>query len=239
MLTVLKLPTNVRTSEGLCCLKSLNFYSVSPQGQFHLVHQHHSDPGAEAAMHRHGRKWAISVQVEHLDSPWLQQQPSPSYDSAYIYHHYHFTHVSVCVCACACRRLAKSTLLLIPLFGINYVAFVYMTEPSDTNLKYIKIFFDLGLGSFQVTPAPSVCVNVLIYNLKRGFNLKLKRVFQGLIVAVLYCFLNSEVSLRTFPNTFLFLRFFLTNSARLIKGPGRAAQDVVEFVPKALRGAGL
>ncbi|XP_076617617.1 vasoactive intestinal polypeptide receptor 2-like [Chaetodon auriga] len=62
------------------------------------------------------------------------------------------------------RRLAKSTLLLIPLFGINYVVFVYLMEPSDKNMRQIKIFFELGLGSFQ-----------------------------GLIVAVLYCFLNSEV----------------------------------------------
>uniref|UniRef100_A0A3B3VLJ3 Vasoactive intestinal peptide receptor 2 n=1 Tax=Poecilia latipinna TaxID=48699 RepID=A0A3B3VLJ3_9TELE len=62
------------------------------------------------------------------------------------------------------RRLAKSTLLLIPLFGINYVVFFYLMEPDDETLKRIKIFFDLGLGSFQ-----------------------------GLIVAVLYCFLNSEV----------------------------------------------
>ncbi|XP_041817304.1 vasoactive intestinal polypeptide receptor 2-like [Chelmon rostratus] len=62
------------------------------------------------------------------------------------------------------RRLAKSTLLLIPLFGVNYVVFVYLMEPSDKSMSHIKIFFDLGLGSFQ-----------------------------GLIVAVLYCFLNSEV----------------------------------------------
>ncbi|XP_058483754.1 vasoactive intestinal polypeptide receptor 2-like isoform X1 [Solea solea] len=62
------------------------------------------------------------------------------------------------------RRLAKSTLLLIPLFGVNYMVFVYLTEPQDKNMNRIKIFFDLGLGSFQ-----------------------------GLIVAVLYCFLNSEV----------------------------------------------
>ncbi|XP_062841295.1 vasoactive intestinal polypeptide receptor 2 [Trichomycterus rosablanca] len=63
------------------------------------------------------------------------------------------------------RRLAKSTLLLIPLFGVNYVVFVYMKEesPNDTFQDY-KIFFDLGLGSFQ-----------------------------GLVVAILYCFLNSEV----------------------------------------------
>ncbi|KAK1885028.1 Vasoactive intestinal polypeptide receptor 2 [Dissostichus eleginoides] len=62
------------------------------------------------------------------------------------------------------RRLAKSTLLLIPLFGVNYVVFVYLVEPTDKNMNQIKIFFDLALGSFQ-----------------------------GLIVAVLYCFLNSEV----------------------------------------------
>ncbi|XP_034428647.1 vasoactive intestinal polypeptide receptor 2-like [Hippoglossus hippoglossus] len=62
------------------------------------------------------------------------------------------------------RRLAKSTLLLIPLFGMNYMVFVYLMEPPNKNMNRIKIFFDLGLGSFQ-----------------------------GLIVAVLYCFLNSEV----------------------------------------------
>uniref|UniRef100_A0A3Q1JGV9 Vasoactive intestinal peptide receptor 2 n=1 Tax=Anabas testudineus TaxID=64144 RepID=A0A3Q1JGV9_ANATE len=62
------------------------------------------------------------------------------------------------------RRLAKSTLLLIPLFGVNYVVFVYLMEPANKNMKRIKIFFELALGSFQ-----------------------------GLIVAVLYCFLNSEV----------------------------------------------
>ncbi|XP_071340646.1 vasoactive intestinal polypeptide receptor 2-like [Trachinotus anak] len=62
------------------------------------------------------------------------------------------------------RRLAKSTLLLIPLFGVNYVVFVYLMEPPNKNMNRIKIFFDLGLGSFQ-----------------------------GLIVAILYCFLNSEV----------------------------------------------
>lgn len=62
------------------------------------------------------------------------------------------------------RRLAKSTLLLIPLFGVNYMVFFFLMEPDDKNMKQIKIFFDLGLGSFQ-----------------------------GFIVAVLYCFLNSEV----------------------------------------------
>ncbi|KAI1901387.1 hypothetical protein AGOR_G00033870 [Albula goreensis] len=58
------------------------------------------------------------------------------------------------------RRLAKSTLLLIPLFGVHYVVFVSLNE----SMADYKIFFDLALGSFQ-----------------------------GLVVAILYCFLNSEV----------------------------------------------
>ncbi|XP_077480107.1 vasoactive intestinal polypeptide receptor 2 [Stigmatopora argus] len=62
------------------------------------------------------------------------------------------------------KRLAKSTLLLIPLFGIHHVVFVYLMEPSDETMRRLKIFFELGLGSFQ-----------------------------GFIVAVLYCFLNCEV----------------------------------------------
>uniref|UniRef100_A0A672HKP3 Vasoactive intestinal peptide receptor 2 n=1 Tax=Salarias fasciatus TaxID=181472 RepID=A0A672HKP3_SALFA len=59
------------------------------------------------------------------------------------------------------RRLAKSTLLLIPLFGIHYVVFVSLSESIAEDYR---IFFDLALGSFQ-----------------------------GLVVAILYCFLNSEV----------------------------------------------
>ncbi|KAG9330992.1 hypothetical protein JZ751_021289 [Albula glossodonta] len=60
------------------------------------------------------------------------------------------------------RRLAKSTLLLIPLFGVNYVVFVYLDE--NEAMESYKIIFELVIGSFQ-----------------------------GLVVAILYCFLNSEV----------------------------------------------
>ncbi|KAI9524253.1 hypothetical protein NQZ68_019714 [Dissostichus eleginoides] len=69
--------------------------------------------------------------------------------------------ISHCNISRYCRRLAKSTLLLIPLFGIHYVVFVCL---GGSIAEDYKIFFDLALGSFQ-----------------------------GLVVAILYCFLNSEV----------------------------------------------
>ncbi|KAF4797430.1 Glucagon receptor [Turdus rufiventris] len=62
-------------------------------------------------------------------------------------------------------RLAKSTLTLIPLLGIHEVVFAFITdEHAQGTLRYIKLFFDLFLSSFQ-----------------------------GMLVAILYCFVNKEV----------------------------------------------
>ncbi|XP_029302405.1 gastric inhibitory polypeptide receptor [Cottoperca gobio] len=62
-------------------------------------------------------------------------------------------------------RLAKSTLTLIPLLGIHEVVFTVLTEEhTDGVLRNVNLFFQLFLNSFQ-----------------------------GLFVAILYCFVNKEV----------------------------------------------
>ncbi|XP_009879593.1 PREDICTED: glucagon receptor [Charadrius vociferus] len=62
-------------------------------------------------------------------------------------------------------RRGAPTLTLIPLLGIHEVVFAFITdEHAQGTLRYVKLFFDLFLSSFQ-----------------------------GMLVAILYCFVNKEV----------------------------------------------
>lgn len=61
---------------------------------------------------------------------------------------------------CAHRRLARSTLLLIPLFGIHYTVFAF--SPEDVS-KRERLVFELGLGSFQVKQTKKKKTNKLVF----------------------------------------------------------------------------
>ncbi|XP_067859712.1 glucagon-like peptide 1 receptor isoform X5 [Heptranchias perlo] len=63
------------------------------------------------------------------------------------------------------NRLTKSTLILIPLLGVHEILFAFVTDENAKGiLRHIKLFAELFFGSIQ-----------------------------GLLVAVLYCFINGEV----------------------------------------------
>lgn len=62
------------------------------------------------------------------------------------------------------RKLARSTLVLIPLFGVYYICFAAIPDCIDDYAYVVLMYIEIFCGSFQ-----------------------------GLVVAVLFCFMNSEV----------------------------------------------
>lgn len=60
------------------------------------------------------------------------------------------------------RRLAKSTLFLIPLFGMHYMVFAFLPENTGEDAR---LYIELGLGSFQVDrhcPLVIICINTRV-----------------------------------------------------------------------------
>uniref|UniRef100_A0A3P9B674 Vasoactive intestinal peptide receptor 2 n=1 Tax=Maylandia zebra TaxID=106582 RepID=A0A3P9B674_9CICH len=86
------------------------------------------------------------------------------------------------------RRLAKSTLLLIPLFGIHYVVFVTLSESIAEDYK---IFFDLALGSFQLIQM----ITFFLFYLFLKVQGELKRKWRSM-------YLNCRLSRNRHNNTF-------------------------------------
>ncbi|MGH0147180.1 UNVERIFIED_CONTAM: hypothetical protein FKN15_010284 [Acipenser sinensis] len=76
-------------------------------------------------------------------------------------------------------QLAKSTLTLIPLLGIHKVVFTLVTEEQvEGMLRNVKFFLELFLSSFE-----GLLVAILYCFTNK----------EGLLVAILYCFTNKEV----------------------------------------------
>ncbi|KAK9878100.1 hypothetical protein WA026_020743 [Henosepilachna vigintioctopunctata] len=79
-------------------------------------------------------------------------------------------------------KWAKSTLVLVPLFGVNYILFLGLKFIKNEVVELIWIVCDSVFGSFQ-----------------------------GFFVAVLYCFLNSEVKAELKLYFYRIIPFFAAN----------------------------
>lgn len=81
------------------------------------------------------------------------------------------------------RRLAKSTLLLIPLFGINYIIFAFVPDQINPRLRLV---FDLIPGSFQVSLLNSLSGLLQLFYIMQQIEKSSKHSFCSVILNTLW-----------------------------------------------------
>lgn len=65
------------------------------------------------------------------------------------------------MCVCAFRRWARSTLVLVPLFGVHYAFFIGMSYSVGVNetVEIVWLFCDQLFASFQVYNTLLIIIN--------------------------------------------------------------------------------
>uniref|UniRef100_G3THN8 Growth hormone releasing hormone receptor n=1 Tax=Loxodonta africana TaxID=9785 RepID=G3THN8_LOXAF len=94
---------------------------------------------AQGSLHTQSQYWYIFPERNRFGDHDMERIEAP--------HSYHVRIPNTSLgLVLSCRRLSKSTLFLIPLFGIHYIIFNFLPDNAGLGLR---LPLELGLGSFQ------------------------------------------------------------------------------------------